>query len=341
VITTETAQALLFRHYGIRGTLTPLDADMDNNFWVKTNQGLQYTFKIMHDACAQAAVALPCAVLQHLQRVAINIPRVIPTLSGRPFDTVMVDGGGETRFIWLLSWCSGTLLVEHSPHTQAIYHSFGRTLATLDKALQGLEHPAMRLHSRWQLTHALDNADKVDDIQGESREIVRGVFNRFGSTVLPQLHNLPHRIIHNDANDYNVVVSAEAGQAIVNGLFDFGDSCWQPLICEVAIALAYLIHRKDDPMAVCASFLAGYCAVQALSQAELAVLFDLINTRLAVTVAISSHRQKREPDNKYIVYSQQPSKNALIRLADIDASVAQGVFYNACGITPETGALTR
>jgi Ser/Thr protein kinase RdoA (MazF antagonist) len=341
VITTETAQSLLFQHYGITGAFTPLDGDEDKNFRVKTGEGQQYTFKIMHDACAQEAVALPCAVLQHLQTLAVNIPRVIPTLSGKPFDSVMVDGGSDTRFIWLLSWCSGTLLAEHSPHTQAIYHSFGRTLATIDKALQGLQHPAMRRHNRWQLTHALDSAYKVDDIQGESQEIVRGIFNRFGSTVLPKLHSLPHRIIHNDANDYNVVVTTEAGEALVNGLFDFGDSCWQPLICDVAIALAYLIHRKDDPLAVCASFLAGYCTVQALSQAELAVLLELINTRLAVTVAISSHRQKCEPDNKYIVYSQQPSKDALITLAGIDATVAQRVFHNACAITPETGAVTR
>jgi len=332
VITTETAALLLSQYYGLSGALTPLDGDEDNNFRVQANDGKNYTFKIMHSGCTEDAVTLPCAALQHLVELPLNIPRVIPSLLGNPFESACINSEtGDQRLIWLLSWCDGTLLVNFAPHSKSIYRSFGKTLAVLDRGLQGFRHPAMHIHSRWQLTCAMESAAKLNDIEGEAREIAREIFQRFENTVLSKLPGLPHGIIHNDANDYNVLVNSSGNDAIVDGVFDFGDVCWQPIICDVAIALAYLIHRKEDPLAVCSSFLASYSAILPLSEPELAVLFDLICTRLAVTVSISSHRLKREPDNKYITYSQLPSKNAIIALKKIGPEAAEAAFRQACG----------
>ena len=331
-LSTETARSLLWQHYGLDASLTALDGDEDNNFRAESKDGKEYTFKVMHHGCTEEAVALPCAVLQHLGPLSLNIPRVIPSLAGKSFESVAM--GAERRFIWLLSWCDGTLLVDYSPHNKSIYRSFGETLARLDKGLQGLSHPAMHVHSRWQLSSAMDSAEKVTHIEGETQGIARDIFARFDTTVRARLPGLPHSIIHNDANDYNVLVNQGGDEAIVDGLFDFGDACWQPVICEVAIALAYLVHRKEDPLHVCASFLAAYSEVSPLTGPELNVLFDLICTRLAVTVAISSHRQKREPENKYIVYSQLPSKNAMMALHKIGPDRAEKAFRLACGLAP-------
>ena len=332
VATTEIAASLLHTHYGETGALTALDGDEDENFLLESNTGKKYTFKLMHRGCAEAAVALPCAVLQHLEGLPINIPRLIPSLKKQPFESICLEG--DDRFIWLLSWCPGTLLVKFSPHCTSVYESFGRTLAEIDNALQSFSHSAMHRQSIWQLTNAMASAQKVDDIEGKTRGITRKIFDHFEKTVLGKLPSLPQGVIHNDANDYNVLVNIKGGEAVVDGLFDFGDSCWQPIICDVAIALAYLIHHKKDPLAVCARFLKGYNAVRPLSELEVEVLFDLIRTRLAVTVAISSHRQKREPDNQYIVFSQQPAKAALLALNPISHEFAERVFRQACGLLP-------
>ena len=332
VAITKIAESLLHKHYGLVGTLTPLDGDEDDNFLLQSNDGIKYTFKLMHTGCTEAAVALPCAVLQHLDGLSVNISRVIPSLGKKPFELIYL--GGSKRYIWLLSWCPGTLLVDFSPHCVSVYESFGKTLAIIDRALKDFTHPAMHIHSVWQLTHAMENAHKVDTIKGKAREIAAEIFRHFEQNVETKLTALPHGVIHNDANDYNVLVNSKGGSAVVDGLFDFGDSCWQPLICDVAIALAYLIHRKEDPLAVCASFLQRYNAINPLSGPELEVLFDLIRTRLAVTIAASSHRQKREPDNQYIVVSQQPSKDALFTLNQISRENAEDVFRQACGLLP-------
>ena len=330
VATTEIAESLLHKHYGLLGALTPLDGDEDDNFLLQSNDGIKYTFKLMHIGCTAAAVALPCAVLQHLDDLSINIPRVIPSLEKKPFESIYLEG--NQRYIWLLSWCPGTLLVKFSPHCASVYESFGKTLAIIDRALNNFTHPAMHLQTIWQLPHAMESVHKVDAIEGEVREIAGEIFRHFEQNVKGKLAALPHGVIHNDANDYNVLVNTKEGDAIVDGLFDFGDSCWQPVICDVAIALAYLIHREEDPLAVCASFLQSYNTINPLSGPELELMFDLIQIRLAVTVAISSHRQKLEPDNQYIVLSQQPSKDALVSLNQISHETAENIFRQACGL---------
>jgi len=332
VTTAETARSILSEYYGLSAILTALDGDEDSNFLAEADSGEKYIFKIMHFGCREGAVALPCAALQHLEGlVAAEIPRVVPTLTGKFFESVPVQG--VQRFIWLLSWCNGTLLADYSPHSESIYRSFGKLLAEIDLGLGDFRHPAMHTESCWQLTSAMDSAFKVDDIEGQTREIARRIFARFDAEVHRQLTDLPHGVIHNDANDYNVLVNISAGRAVVDSLFDFGDVAWQPVICDVAIALAYLILDEEKPLQVCASFLAAYSAIRPLSEPELDVLLDLISTRLAVSVAISSHRHKLEPDNQYIVNSQMSVKRAMTVLDKISPASAADLFRHACGLS--------
>ena len=52
---------------------------------------------------------------------------------------------------------------------------------------------------------------------------------------------LPHSVIHNDANDYNVLI--EDGR--MSGLLDFGDLVHSATVCDLAIALAYtMLHER-------------------------------------------------------------------------------------------------
>ena len=329
MISNHAAAELLAANYGITGILTRLGGDRDANFKVESKGGQCYVFKVMHSSCKAQNVALQCATLNHLKRSTLNLPAVVNTVEGDSWRSVNLDG--EDRIIWVLNWCTGTLLAEFYPHSDTVIVSFGRVLAQLNNALQDFQPPSRPTGSHWDLTRAGEASGFIADIQSEeSRLLACNILENFTYHTLPVLESLPRGLIHNDANDYNVLVNQVEGIAEVDGLFDFGDLSWQPVICDVAIALAYLLLEKDQPLAVCATFLKGYTLHRPLTQEELMVLFDLIRTRLSVSIAISSHRQLTEPDDAYLAISQQPAIRALKVLGRISSKEAGGYFVKEC-----------
>jgi Ser/Thr protein kinase RdoA (MazF antagonist) len=91
-------------------------------------------------------------------------------------------------------------------------------------------------------------------------------FARF--TVAPRLATLRATVIHNDANDWNVLVDS-ADQDRISGLIDFGDALHAPLIAEIAIASAYAGLDQADPIGAAASIARGFHAEYPLLEEEI------------------------------------------------------------------------
>jgi Ser/Thr protein kinase RdoA (MazF antagonist) len=325
---------LLGAHYGEMELLTDLEGDRDSNFKVRLETGRTAVLKLMHPDCDVKSVALQCAALNHLSACPLKLPSVIPDRTGSDWQVVTI--GGRQRLIWLLNWCPGTLLAHVETGNAALYASFGEVLATLNRALEDFHPSTLPPGSHWDLTRALEVSPFLGDIHSDSRATAQKVLLRFEEFTRHRLPGLSHGIIHNDANDHNVLVDVSGEMPIVTGLFDFGDLSWQPVICDVAIALTYLLMGKKNPLEVCGQFLKGYSIRRSLSPKELEMLFDLIQTRLVVSIAISSHRQLSEPDNAYITISQQPAVQTLEMLQKVDPEQALASFKQAC-IQGESG----
>ena len=60
----------------------------------------------------------------------------------------------------------------------------------------------------------------------------------------PRFPELRTSVIHNDANDNNILVQESGSQ--VKSIIDFGDMVHTYTICELAIAIAYMILDKED-----------------------------------------------------------------------------------------------
>ncbi len=312
------AHRLLQTHYGLRGTLEPLPGDVDSNFKVEATDGRTYVLKLMHPACQQEALDSQCAALYHLADCPLVLPRIIPNRQGQAWRRVEVDG--TDRLLWMLGYCPGTLLAGWETRNAILHRSFGTVLATLDQSLAGFTHPGMKPGHRWQISQAAQSAALLPTVAEPYRQRLAEIFERFRQEISPSLKILPHSVIHNDANDHNVLVD-DSGR--VSGLFDFGDMAWEPRVCESAIALAYLMMDQADPVAVLRDYLIGYCEVLPLDESERSLLWPLIETRLAVSIAISSQRQLQEPDNEYLVVSQAPAKALLDRMAEVSPDRAE------------------
>ncbi len=325
-------QDLVEKFYNKKGSIQSLPGDVDLNFKLKTADGGLFIVKLMREGTLPADIDIQCAILLYLENriQEIDLPKVIRSKNKAPFEIIELDG--VPRILWILTWCPGTLFAHFSPHSESLAHSFGASIAHLTNGLEGFDHPAKKRDHRWTLTEALQSKHLAPHIQGDTKAIAISVFKTFEEKTALLLQGLPHSVIHNDANDYNVLVDQDSkGKAHISGIFDFGDLSYQPTICEIAVALAYVLMDQSFPLRVCSNFLKGYASIRPISENELAVLFDLIKTRLAVSISISSYRQIQEPDDEYITISQIPAKNLLTKLDKIPDALALAVFRKACG----------
>src|SRR5258708_37093801 len=103
-------------------------------------------------------------------------------------------------------------------------------------------------------------------------------------------------------------------------------------VCELAIAAAYAMLGKNDPLSAAAQVVAGYHAAFPLSEAELEVLYPLICSRLCISVVNSADQQKVEPGNAYLTISEQPAWTLLEQLVSIHPRLAHYTFRHACGL---------
>ena len=323
--------------YGLDVNARSLPGEYDNNFHIATADGRAFVLKVMHPSRERAFLDLQCQALEHLAERApgIVLPRVQSTPQGEAFRRVTLTNG-EERFIWLVSFLAGKVLAEVRPQTGELLHDLGRFLGEIDRALQDFSHPAALRELKWDSARALWIRKYLPDIEDPSRRaIVERALARYEAEVVPLLSNLRKGVIYGDGNDHNVLVNDAGAQGqTALGLIDFGDMHLGLLVSEPAIASAYAILGKRDPLAAAAALVSGFHRAFPLEDAELSVLFPLIETRLAVSVVNSACRKLVLPDDPYVTVSEAPAWDSLARLAEIHPRFAYYAFRQACDLPP-------
>ncbi|MEZ4669968.1 MAG: phosphotransferase [Anaerolineae bacterium] len=335
--TPQIAAQLAQRLYGITAVVHPLPGEYDDNFHLTTSSGSSFVLKVMHPDQPRSLVELQCAVLQHLAEHApqLTLPRVQMTLNNETIATINSEDDSQ-RLVWMLTYIEGQLLVKANPNAPQLLYSLGQMLGQMNAALSHFDHPAARRELKWDLARSAWIRDVLHHIDDPVRRaLVEGHLNIFETEVLPELLKQRQSIIHNDANDYNVLVSAaqtQPRQAV--SVIDFGDTLYTQTVSEVVIAATYALLDKADPLSAAASVIAGYHAAYPLTEAEIALIFPLICTRLSVSVANSAQRKASEPDDPYLVISERPAWDALEKLATVHPRKAHYLFRSACGFAP-------
>lgn len=331
------AGELALELYGLSGSVDELTSERDQNFLIRAESGESFVLKIAAAAERRDTLEFQNAVMSHLQgRVRSGfIPRIRQTKSGLEIATVE-GSNGAAHFVRLVSYIPASLLAEISPHAPDLLRGLGRLLGEIDAALDGFSHPAMSRDLKWDLQRALWIKECTHHIDDPGRRaIVEHIITQFESGVIARAASLRTSVVHNDANDYNVLVTAdEAGNQSVAGIIDFGDMLHTYTASEAAVAAAYAMLGKTDPLAAASEIVAGYHEVFPLTELELEVLYPLICMRLAVSVINSALQQKLHPENKYLLVSERPAWALLQKLYSIDPSLPHFTFRFACGLEP-------
>ena len=213
--------------------------------------------------------------MEHVRSADPGIPvqRVVRTHD----DALAAEIDGRTARV--LTWLDGGEM-EDAPQSPALLHDAGRMVGRLNHALADFEHPAADRALAWDLP-------RLPDLRSHATDPVHmGVIDRFAAEVTPALAALPHQVIHNDGHPGNLLVDPAHPDAVA-GILDFGDTVQTPRVCDLAVALAYLVPDAPRPWREVEAFTAGFESVVPLGDDERAVLPMLIAARTIMRTIIN------------------------------------------------------
>ncbi len=310
VLDLAVARKVLRDSFGMAGSLTPLDGERDQNFRVDTAEGRRFVLKISNPADDRPVLEMQTAALRHIERVDPGLPvmRALAAADGAPWAEVP-GPDGEVYLARLFSFLPGRLISAPALTTQAIW-SFGQVTARLGQALRGFFHPAADYEILWDITRTPQLRPLLTHLaDGPRRAQAERVLDRFDARAALVLPGLRAQVIHGDMSMYNVLFGDDLR---ISGIVDFGDMTHAPLVCDLAVAIADVLHGRDDGIAAADAMIAGYASVTPLEEDEADLLADLVAARLATEMVVTAWRSGRYPDNAAYAESSEPAARAFL-----------------------------
>jgi 4-aminobutyrate aminotransferase-like enzyme/Ser/Thr protein kinase RdoA (MazF antagonist) len=334
----EEAQKIAESKFGVKGTIKELPSERDLNFYIRTDLGDEYVLKIAARSEKEEILDMQNRAMQHLadKLVPFSTPRFVLSKNGEEILTVK-DSKRNKHFVRLLRYLPGTVFAQLKPHSPGMLTKFGEFVGAMTCGLEGFSHPATKRMFYWDLKLASSVIEKYREYvkDSEKTEAIEYVMSIYDKHVVPRMPDLRTSVVHNDANDYNVLVSNPYPLEEARfGILDFGDMVQTHTINELAVAIAYAILDKVDPIGAASKIVEGYHSRYPLTEIEIDLLFPLILARLATSIAIAGYQSTLEPDNKYLLISQEKVWDLLQRLMEVHHRFAAYVFRHACGLVP-------
>lgn len=310
--------------WGIKGRFTQLDGEYDLNFRINST----HILKVMREGCQTDLVDLQCCALNHLR--TFSLPLVVPSQKGRPFENCK-DEKGRDRILWVLENLDGKTWAEFKPKTRDLILELGETIGAMDNALTGFDHSGLYREFKWHLPSGDWIADNLEIIADATRQkIIRQILDDFAG-INVDLDALPVQAIHNDINDYNILVTGSLHDSpAISGIIDLGDMCAAPVVCDLAIAAAYVVLDHPDPESALENLVKGFHSAYSLSPKEIDMIWPLLRLRLAVSVVNSTIMAQEKPHDPYVLISQG-SAWAFLESQKVNPDLIAARLRVACG----------
>lgn len=298
------------------------------NYRISTNEK-KYVVKVYdYDLQTLEIIKGESDFQKHLVELDCEYPAPIPTRSGDDFFVY-----NHNKIIRCLTFLEGIFLAEVD-HTDELISHFGSTLANLNIKTRDLYIPSLQAKQiSWDLSNTHWSRDNLVNItEPRKRSLVDYFLLQFDSNVRPIMHQLPSQIIHNDANDWNVLCADNK----VKGIIDFGDAVYSTRISEIAVALSYVIVEKEDPIHLCEQFLQAYHNTNPITEKEIDALYLFISARMCISLISSATSRRLDPSNEYISISEKGYWSLLDKWITINPIEAKNRFRTACGYAAHT-----
>ncbi|NRA70407.1 MAG: aminotransferase class III-fold pyridoxal phosphate-dependent enzyme [Gammaproteobacteria bacterium] len=329
---------LLSLHYQCQGELKALESYSDQNLRLTTGSG-QFIVKIANSSEPLIELAMQNSAMCHLTSQHIAVPHVIANQQGQ-LATEIVDQHGNKYCLRLLSYLSGDFYCDGQVTEQSteLWASLGDFVATLDLSCSDFEHPGAYRYLEWDLAQGYRVCQaKKHLLPPTQQKIVEHFLQLYQSQTVHLLGELAQGVIHNDVNDHNILIDDKTSPTAITGLIDFGDMVHSHIINNLAIACAYAIMNRQQPITVMKHIIASYHGVKPLTSTEMSVIYSLVTLRLCTTVCNSALAIAQQPDNQYLSVSVQPAWQLLELFAETNTYAVQCQISEACQQPLEQG----
>ncbi|HWA48398.1 MAG TPA: aminotransferase class III-fold pyridoxal phosphate-dependent enzyme, partial [Dongiaceae bacterium] len=327
VFTIADAERLARDLYGIAAQAKEFYSERDRIFHLKASDGREHVLKLVHPDEDEATLDFQIQALNWIARedVSLALPRVIRDKSGGQLCHT-IDTAGRRHAVWMLDYLPGVPLMEAKPRPAPL-REVGSFAARVDIALAGYFHPAAGREIVWDARHTPRLRPQLALLEDKAdRAAAERVIDRFAADCLPRLSSLRAQVIHNDINFHNLLVNEQHPQRIT-GLIDFGDMVHGPLVLELANSGSEAAMETDRPIEAIAELVAGYHAHLPMTAADITQLFDLVQVRQALTLAVlATRRQQITDDPSYVEVYAVPCRDALHALEAIGRDKATAAF---------------
>ncbi|NNJ89774.1 MAG: aminotransferase class III-fold pyridoxal phosphate-dependent enzyme, partial [Eudoraea sp.] len=318
-------ETILEQEYGLTlSSITSLEGYDSTNYKVLSKEGTFVLKQYCSHPKTKKEILAEDLILSHLLKLEVyQFPQRIPTKEGNPF----VES--SDHLYRLLTFIEGEFLGEVS-QSPTLLSSLGMFLGHLDQRLLQVDVEIFKAKEIvWDLKHFKKNYHYRTFIPNtKDRNLVEYFFLQFEEHIGPVAYDLRQGLIHNDANDWNILTDGEK----VSGIIDFGDMCYSWLVNEVAIAMTYVMMNKEEPLQDAVEVLKGYHKELELTALECDCLYYLIAARLCISVCNSACTKEQKPDSPYITISEKGAWALLHKLISINPIEAKNEFRAACSL---------
>tara|TARA_B100001113_G_scaffold353714_1_gene359306 strand:- start:848 stop:3874 length:3027 start_codon:yes stop_codon:yes gene_type:complete len=331
VLSTKEVEKIVKKEYGISGSASKLEGEIDINYKISTRNSQDYILKISRPDSPSDYLDFQIKILKFINSKNNNLPVSKLILNKKKKNiTETQDHYGAKRIVRLLKWIPGRVWSSVNPQLDDLRYSLGEKSGNVTKLLKGFDHKIAHREFEWDIAQSLWTKKHLNLFDIDQKKILKYFQEQF------ELKNndytqLRKSVIHNDINDNNIIVSEDLANPSVRSIVDFGDAINTQIINEVGTVCAYGIMNQNDPLDAALPIISGYHSMYPLQEDEIQHLYNVIAMKLVISVTKSAINKTKEPGNKYLLISEKNAWELLNKWYNISPEFATYSFRKSCG----------
>jgi 4-aminobutyrate aminotransferase-like enzyme/Ser/Thr protein kinase RdoA (MazF antagonist) len=333
IISQEEAFKIVKDYYGFESKVSSLNGEIDFNFKISADNGT-YILKVSRPDFDENFIDFQDKIVEHIENQAVSISTPSGCLNkdgNRVFD--YVDAFGRNRKVRMLNWVEGQLYSSLPIKDDHLRSTLGHKIALITKGLLNFSHHYMNRKFEWDVAQSLWTEQHLGLFDENLRPVVASFISLFKSKA-NIYDSLRKSVIHNDANDNNIIIDIKNHVSEVSTIIDFGDAIYSQTINDLAVTIAYGVMDCHDPLAAACKIVESYHQGMPLEEKELEVLYVAVGMRLCISLTKSALNKVAEPDNVYLQISEKQAITLIHQWHNISPEFAKYSFRNACDLIP-------